>query len=175
MRVHRAAGTGSRATTATPGGGWPSPRVLTGKRPATAARGRSAPTEADTGPPATRGIAALTPGGAPSAPMGTAGPPAPAPCLGAQAAPEVVLLSTTRPLSAPPLGPGARDTLRLAWQGAAPTAAAAPAAPHPHPTCLSTPASEQSSAGGRRSAKLPRRRQRQQPLLALAVAPCLPS
>lgn len=84
-RVHRAVGVGSRGMTATPGGGRPS-RAPVPMSPETclaaADRDQTAPMVADTGPPATSGTAALTRGDAPSAPMGTAGPPAPAQCLG---------------------------------------------------------------------------------------------
>ena len=82
-RVHRAVGAGSRGMTATPGGGRPSRApVPMGTCLAAADRDQTAPMVADTGPPATSGTAALTRGDAPSAPMGTAGPPAPALCLG---------------------------------------------------------------------------------------------
>ncbi len=74
---------GNREMTATPVGGWPSRApVPTGRCHDAADRGQTAPTEAGTGPPAMNGTAALTQGDAPSAHMVTAGPPAPAPCLG---------------------------------------------------------------------------------------------
>lgn len=129
-RVHWAVGMGSRGMTATPGGGWPSRALVpTGSLLAAADRGQTAPMAADTGPPATRGTAALTQGDDPLALMVIGGPPAPAPCLDAPVVPEVAPLCTTPLLDAPPLVPETSGTLPLVGWGAALTAVGLPAAP----------------------------------------------
>lgn len=108
------------------------------------------------GPPATRGTAAPTPGGALSAPMTTDGPPAPVPCHDVQLAPGAAprCLSPPPP-AAPPPAPGTRSTRPPAGWAGPPTAAGPPAAPRQPPASPSTPVWGRSSAAGRRSARLP--------------------